>query len=208
LSRRKQRLWLLPVLVGLAILVTIASRAQDHDALRPPKGASVAIVVFEDLQCPDCARAAPLVEEAGRTYKIPVVRHDFPLPQHNWSHDAAIMARWFDTKSAKIGDEFRDQVFANQQSINSPEQFRAFAEKFAAEHKMSIPFAVDPQGKLAGLVDADKALGSRIGIQHTPTIYVVSNTRTGTPFVEVVDRSQLYSLIDEMKAGASQTASR
>jgi hypothetical protein len=37
---------------------------------------------------------------------------------------------------------------------------------------------------------------------------VVSNTHTGTPFVEVVDRSQLYSLIDEMKAGLSQSASR
>jgi protein-disulfide isomerase len=196
------------VLIGLAILVTIASRAQDQNALRPPKGASVAIVVFEDLQCPDCARAAPLVEEAGRTYKIPVVRHDFPLPQHNWSRDAAIMARWFDTKSVKIGNEFRDQVFANQQSITSPEQFKAFAEKFAAEKKMSIPFAIDPQGKLAAAVEADKALGTRIGIQHTPTIYVVSNSQAGTPFVEVVDRTQLYSLIDEMKAGASQTASR
>ncbi|MGH9548901.1 MAG: DsbA family protein [Terriglobales bacterium] len=41
-------------------------------------------MVFEDLQCPDCRRAAPLVEEAARTYKIPVVRHDFPLPMHNW----------------------------------------------------------------------------------------------------------------------------
>jgi protein-disulfide isomerase len=208
LSRRKQRLWLLPVLVGLAILVTIASKAQDQSALRPPKGASVAIIVFEDLQCPDCARAAPLVEEAGKTYKIPVVRHDFPLPQHNWSSGAAIMARWFDSKSAKIGNEFRAAVFANQESITTPEQFRAFAEKFATEKKMSIPFAIDPQGKLAAAVEADKALGTRIGIQHTPTIYVVSNTRTGTPFVEVVDRTQLYSLIDEMKAGASQTASR
>jgi protein-disulfide isomerase len=208
LSRKKQRLWLLPVLIALAILVTIASRAQDQSALRPPKGASVAIVVFEDLQCPDCARAAPLVEEAGRTYKIPVVRHDFPLPQHNWSKDAAIMARWFDTKSPKLGNEFRDRVFAEQATITTPEQFKAFAEKFAAEKKMTIPFAVDPQGKLTALVDADKALGTRIGIQHTPTIYVVSNTRTGTPFVEVVDRTQLYSLIDEMKAGASPAASR
>src|SRR5436305_10659453 len=129
---------------GLLILCTLLTAAlaiaQDvHPALRPPKGASVAIVVFEDLECPDCARAAPLVEEAGRTYKIPVVRHDFPLPQHKWSRDAAIMARWFDTKSVKIGNEFRDQVFANQQSITSPEQFKAFAEKFAAEKKMSIP---------------------------------------------------------------------
>jgi hypothetical protein len=35
-------------------------------------------------------------------------------------------------------------------------------------------------------------------LQHTPTLYVVSNKRSGKPFVEVVDRSQLYALIDEM----------
>lgn len=198
--KKKQRLWLLAVLFVLAIVGAIASRAQDQSALKPPKGASIAIVVFEDLQCPDCARAAPLVEEAGRTYKIPVVRHDFPLPQHNWSKDGAIIARWFDTKSTKTGNEFRDRVFAAQQTITSPEQLRSFAEKFAEEKKLKLPFVVDPQGKLGAMVDADKALGTRIGIQHTPTIYVVSNKKTGTPFVEVVDRSQLFELIDSMKA--------
>ena len=61
------------------LLVASLASAQNVDpALRPPKGAQVALVVFEDLQCPDCRRAAPLVAEAGRTYKIPVVRHDFP----------------------------------------------------------------------------------------------------------------------------------
>lgn len=207
-TRRKQRRWLLPILVALAILVTIASRAQDHNVLRPPKGSDLAIVVFEDLQCPDCARAAPLLEEASRTYKIPVVHHDFPLPQHNWSRDAAILARWFDQKSPKTGDEFRARVFAAQQQITSPESLRAFADKFAAEKKLKLPFVVDPQGRLASLVDADKAVGTRIGISHTPTIYVVSNKKSGTPFVEVVDRSQLFQLIDSMKAEAGSGASR
>jgi len=36
-------------------------------------------------------------------------------------------------------------------------------------------------------------------LQHTPTLYVVSNKRSGTPFVEVVDRSQLFQLIDTMR---------
>src|SRR3979409_786252 len=100
----------------VALLVSVAascSLAQDavNPALRPPKGATVAIVVFEDLQCPDCRRAAPLVEEASRTYKIPVVRHDFPLPFHTWSYDAAVLARYFDTHSKALGNEFRDYIF-------------------------------------------------------------------------------------------------
>jgi len=155
-------------------------------------------VIFEDLECPDCARAAPLLEEASKTYNIPVVRHDFPLAFHKWSFEAAVLARYFDTHSKKIGNEFRDQCFAHQLEINK-DNLHAFAEKFAAEHKISLPFVVDPQGKLAAQVTADRDLGSSLKLEHTPTIYVVSNKTHGKPFVEVVDRSQLYALIDTMK---------
>jgi protein-disulfide isomerase len=188
---------LLPVLL-LPCLVSAAQENPAPEALRPPKGAQVALVVFEDLQCPDCRRAAPLVAQAGHTYNIPVVRHDFPLPFHNWSYDAAVLARYFDTHSKSLGNEFRDSVFEHQLEI-TPDNLRGFAEKFAKEHKVELPFVVDPNGKLAALVNADKELGKNIGINHTPTIYVVSNKRAGKPFVEVVDRSQLFALIDSMK---------
>jgi protein-disulfide isomerase len=187
---------LLPLL--LLISLTAAFAEDVPEALRPPKGAQVALVVFEDLQCPDCRRAAPLVAQAGQTYKIPVIRHDFPLPMHNWSFQAAVLARYFDTHSKALGNAFRDSVFEHQLEI-TPDNLRAFAEKFAAEHKIDLPFVVDPTGKLAALVIADRELGKSLNIQHTPTIYVVSNKRTGKPFVEVVDRSQLYALIDSMK---------
>ena len=188
-------------LLGLAVLLlALSSTAQDTPAtvLKPPKGAQVAIVIFEDLECPDCARAAPLLEEASKTYNIPVVRHDFPLAFHKWSFDAAVLARYFDSHSKKIGNEFRDQCFAHQLEITK-DNLHAFAEKFAAEHKISLPFVVDPQGKLASQVTADRDLGNTLHLEHTPTIYVVSNKTHGKPFVEVVDRSQLYALIDTMK---------
>ena len=189
----------LGLLVLCVLLTTAVAVAQDvHPALRPPKGASVAIVIFEDLECPDCARAAPLLEEAARTYKIPVVRHDFPLPMHPWAYDAAILARYFDTHSKAIGNEFRDTVFKHQLEITK-ETLRPFAEKFAAAHKIDLPFVVDPDGKFAKLIEADRAAGNQLNLQHTPTLYVVSNKHTGTPFVEVVDRNQLFQLIDTMK---------
>jgi len=191
---KKSGLLVLCVLFTVAVVV-----AQDvNPALRPPKGASVAIVIFEDLECPDCARAAPLLEEAARTYKIPVVRHDFPLPMHPWAYDGAILARYFDTHSKSIGNEFRDTVFKHQIEITK-ETLRPFAEKFAAAHKIDLPFVVDPDGKFAKLIEADRAAGNQLNLQHTPTLYVVSNKHTGTPFVEVVDRNQLFQLIDTMK---------
>jgi protein-disulfide isomerase len=173
---------------------------KDPAALRPPAGARVAIVEFEDMECPDCARANPLLKEAAATYKIPWVRHDFPLPFHAWSFNAAVNARWFDLKSKAIGDEYRDTVFANQPSITSPEVLRDFTNKFAQTKGIALPFAIDPQGKLAADVKADYALGQRIGIEHTPTIWVVTASSKGAPFVEVVDRTKLYQLIDQALA--------
>ena len=86
--------------------------------LHPPLGARVAIVEFEDLECPDCARANPVIKEAVEKYHVPWVRHDFPLPFHTWSFEAAVDARWFDsksdTKSKRLGSEFRDALFAKR----------------------------------------------------------------------------------------------
>ncbi|MGA2357902.1 MAG: thioredoxin domain-containing protein [Terriglobales bacterium] len=191
---------LLPSLVlACLVLLCLPAFAQDvPEALRPPKGAQVAIVVFEDLQCPQCGRTAPLLVQASRTYKIPLVQHDFPLPAHNWSFDAAVLARYFDTHSKEVGNAFRDTVFAHQLEIN-PQNLRGFAAKFAADNKIALPFVVDPEGKLAGLVRADKDLGVSLHIVHTPTIWVVSSKRTGKPYVEVTDTSQLYAMIDAIK---------
>src|ERR1700761_4466555 len=96
-----------------------ATTVHDATALKPPAGSHVAIVEFEDMECPDCARANPLLKDAAAQYHIPWVRHDFPLPFRAWSFDAAVYARWFDTKSKKIGDDFRDAVFANQMLIDA-----------------------------------------------------------------------------------------
>ena len=177
-----------------------APGTQVHDpaALKPPAGARVAIVEFEDMECPDCSRANPLLRDAAANYKIPWVRHDFPLPFHPWSFQAAVNARWFDTRSKKMGDDYRDAVFAAQTSLGEdPNLLRQFTEKFAKDHNIALPFAIDPQGKLQAEVKADYALGQRIGIEHTPTIWVVTANSKGAPFVEVVDRSKLYQLIDQ-----------
>jgi len=209
---------LLLILALAALLGSAAAHAQfaappagthvlDASVLKPPAGARVAIVEFEDMECPDCGRANPLLKEAATKYKIPWVRHDFPLPMHSWSFNAALNARWFDSaKSKAVGDEYRDEVFANQASIYNPDQLRQFTEKFAQSHGVALPFAMDPQGKLAADVKADYALGQRVGIEHTPTIWVVTANSKGAPFVEVVDRSKLYQLIDQALADTASAA--
>jgi protein-disulfide isomerase len=182
----------------LTLFIALPALAQGPSVLRPPKGSQLAIVVFEDLQCPMCRQTSPVVEQAAKTYKIPLVRYDFPLPMHNWSFDAAVMARYFDKQSKELGDSFRDYIFQHQTEI-FPANLRGFAERFAAEHKTSLPFVVDPQGTLAAAVKADRDLGQRVGIQHTPTVYLVS-TNPSKPFLEVQKpRDELFQAIDAMK---------
>jgi protein-disulfide isomerase len=183
----------------LLVVVAGACAAQDtvDSVFRPPKGSQVAIVVFEDLECPMCRRTAPLVKEASKAYKIPVVRHDFPLPMHPWSYQAAVFARYFDTHSKELGNQFRDYVFDNQLEINL-QNLRSYAEKFGTAHKVDLPFVIDPNGKLAAQVNADRDLGKAIKLDHTPTVYIVSSRNPSHPYVEVKDNNQLYSTIDAM----------
>jgi protein-disulfide isomerase len=194
-----------PVRIGLLLLVLSASvsmQAQtpgQMNILKPPAGAKVALVEFADLECPDCSRAAPLIEEASKAYNIPVVVYDFPLPQHAWSFEAAVIAHYLKTKSTPknpLETKYRLFMYQNQPAI-TPRNLRQYVDQFAKENNVAIPFVVDPQGKFAAAVRKDKDKGIAVGIQHTPTLYVVTAKTSGTPFVEVVDRRNLFDMIDQ-----------
>lgn len=181
----------------------------DSAVIRPPNGARVAIVEFADLECPMCALENPVLIKAAEQYHVPWIRHDFPLHQHVWSFQAAVNARWFDTTSSKIGNEYRDLVFANQNNIASLDDLRQFTSKFAADRHITLPFVMDPQKKLAAEVTADYDLGMRLGVHETPTIWIVTNLNTGSglPYIHVENPSNLYTDLDEAEsATANETA--
>ena len=199
--------WVLITLFALG--VSAPAFAADASVLKPPRGAAVAIVMFEDLQCSDCSKADPVVWETAGAHKIPVVLHDFPLPMHNWAFDAAVWGRYFDKTSADVGNEFRKFIYANQIQITR-ENLPQWAQKFAAQNKTAVPTDKDPDGKLADLVKADYLLGQRIGVEHTPTIWVVSNSGVSEPLVEDVRvREKLGKMIEDMLSRAQPvTAAR
>jgi len=186
--------------------LSAAAFAADASLLKPPPGAKVAIVMFEDLQCPDCSRAYPMVVEAANAHKIPVVLHDFPLPMHNWAFESAIWARFFDKTSVDLGNAFRKFIYANQIQVTR-DNLLQWVQKFGDENKTAIPFAKDPDGKLKELVQADYSLGQRIGVEHTPTIWVVGNGGVSQPLVEEVkDRNKLGQMIEDMLSKAQPAA--
>src|SRR5215831_20725327 len=108
-----------PLLKHFAVVLTVflsasAGFAADGSQLKPPAGAKVAVVVFEDLECPSCAKAYPQIWQTARVHHIPVMLHDFPLSKHPWSFEAALDARFLDTRSQKLGNDFRGYIYLNQ----------------------------------------------------------------------------------------------
>lgn len=202
-------------LAAIALLLTLPAAAQlavpagqgdplkDTAPIKPPVGAKVAIYEFEDLECPACARAFPLVHAAVDHYKIPLVRHDFPLRMHIWSLDAAINARYIQDKiSPQAAEEYRRAVFANQTAISSKEDLQAFTQKYFQSHGRVMPFVVDPTGQFAKEVNDDYELGVRIGLIHTPSIFVV----TPKQWIQIVDINQLYQTLDSVIAQVGGTS--
>jgi protein-disulfide isomerase len=172
--------------------------------LKPPPHAKVAIIEFEDLECPLCAYTAPIVRSAMEHYKIPRVHHDFIIPSHTWSRNAAIDARYLEDRvSPKIAEDYRQDVFAHQQSIASKDDLAQFTTRWFQAHGQQMPFVLDPSGKCAAEVEADCTLGARLGVLHTPTIVVVTSRR----WIEVTDPNQLYAAIDMAENDANAAVS-
>jgi protein-disulfide isomerase len=162
------------------------------------------MIEFADMECPVCGSENPTMKAAAAKYKIPWLRLDFPLPYHAWSFEAAVNAHWFDTKGKALGDEYRDEVFANQASIYNPSALKQFTARFATSHHIALPFALDPQGKFAAMVKSDQAAGQRVGIDHTPTVFIVTSSSKGAPYIEVLHPNQdLYRIIDQAIADTS-----
>jgi protein-disulfide isomerase len=196
------------VVAGLIVsLAGVGARAQtsvppnqvshfaDTSMLKPPAGAKVAIIEWEDLECPYCAQAFPFVHAASSHYKIPLVRYDFHIPGHMWSHEGALYARYLEDKvSPELATEYRRELFASQEKIANKDDLNRFTKDFFAAHGRQLPFVLDPTGQLEREVNEGDVLGLRLNQRmYTPTIIVV----TPKAWIEVKDVGDLYKAIDE-----------
>src|ERR1700731_4859221 len=109
-----------PAGAQMAMPANGATAFKDTSAFKPPSDAKVAIIEFEDLECPLCAQVSPMVRQAMSHYHVPLVHHDFIIPGHAWSRSGAIYARYLEDKvSPQVAEDFRRDVFASQRLIAS-----------------------------------------------------------------------------------------
>ena len=149
---------------------------RDTSILRPPAGSKIAILVFEDLGCPACARAHPFELDAAKQTHVTLVRRDFPLEAHIWTFQGAVLARYIQDKiSPQLADQFRTDIFASQSLISNKDDLYQFTSGWLQRHGRKMPSQVDPDGTLTKEVNADLEIGKRLNVGFTPTVVVVTN---------------------------------
>jgi protein-disulfide isomerase len=185
----------LPVLMALS-----AEAAQQHLIEGAPQS-PVRVVIYEDLQCPDCADFRKMMDEqllpkyAG---SVTFEHRDFPLAKHAWARKAAIAARFFEEQKPQLGLAYRRYSMANLRQI-TPGNFNERLAQFAKDHGIDSAAAVAAldDKRLADLVESDYQEGVARGIAKTPTALV-----NGQPFIEHFTFEEISKTIESELAAA------
>jgi protein-disulfide isomerase len=143
----------------------------DGLPFKGPKDAKVTIAVFSDFQCPYCARMSRLLDDAWRPRKdrIKLVMVPFPLSFHPWARPAATAAQVAWEQGANTFWALHDALFAEQRSLS-----QAGIEELAQRAGVDSAKLQQAQRsrKYDALFDATTAMGTRVGVEGTPTVYI------------------------------------
>lgn len=157
----------------------------------PSKGGTskaMELVEFSDFECPHCKDAQPIVAKLMADYpSAHFVYQDFPLSQ---IHTEALKASTHGYCVAKAGGsdaffKFSDTLFANQAGLTpttSDDTLKDAETKAGQDPAKIAACAAAPAAKEA--IDASRALGERVGVNQTPTIFVNGRALplTGIPY--------------------------
>ena len=141
----------------------------NNSATKGPEKAPVTITVFDDFQCPYCARLLPTLENVVNAYptQVRLVFKHFPLSMHKFARQAAIASI-----AARNQGKFwplHDQLFANYNKLNDG-LIRELAESVGLDMARFDKDVENPS--LAQEVAADIKLGTDSGVRGTPSVYV------------------------------------
>ncbi len=166
---------------------------------RPTRGASdakVKVVVYDDFECPFCAKGyLTLFHEVFPEYKdkVLVTFRDFPLYEiHPWAIHAAVDANCLGAQSNDAYWAFSDYVHENQSQISRgdkpslPETMAALdrsAQDYGQQYKLDLPrleACVKTQDETA-VRDSLKYGEQSLGVEATPTLFVNGAKLDGAP---------------------------
>ena len=141
---------------------------------RGPQAAAVTIVEFGDLQCPACKAAQPTIEAlVAAEPQARFVFQNFPLEMHNWAAKGAAYADCVGRASTDAFWKFVSKTYETQSDItaeNADEKLTALADGAGVKGSEIAACAAKPETKAN--VDASIALGKKVDVSGTPTLYI------------------------------------
>ncbi len=159
----------------------------------PAKGsakAPVTIVEFSDMQCPHCAKAAPMIDQLlALEPEAHFVFQNFPLPLHNWAEKAADYVDCVGRAGNDAVWKFIQKTFEEQTNItesNADEKLKAIATASGANADEIAACAAKPDTKAR--VEASIALGKSLGVNSTPTVFINGRNLPGAAPVDLLKK--------------------
>jgi protein-disulfide isomerase len=186
----------LPALcAGLTLLAAASAARAQEPIVEGKKSSPVRVVIWEDLQCSDCAVFRDMLDKQllpKYKDKVAFEHHDFPLAKHAWARRASIAARFFANQNQEAAIEFRRWIMRNQKLI-TPENFNQKLAEFAAKRGIEPGKAVASleDDNLKEAVEKEFQSGVARGIAKTPTVIV-----NGQPFIETFAAADLIKAIE------------
>ncbi|WP_158853923.1 MULTISPECIES: DsbA family protein [unclassified Halorhabdus] len=165
----------------------------DGDRRTPIIGdldADITVRVFENYQCGHCARYSlnhfPAIrEEYIETGTIRYAMHDLPFSRDGWEASRraphAARAVWEDAGHTAFW-EYSQKLFANQDTLG-PETYARLAKQVGADPDDARSAAANRRYEAA--VSADVAFAEELGVDATPTAFVVDTVTDGYDFETV-----------------------
>jgi protein-disulfide isomerase len=168
--------------------------------IKGAKDALVTIVQFSDFQCPFCSRVEPTIDQVMKEYagKVRVAWRNLPLPFHNNAKPAAIAAMAAN-QQGKFW-QMHDILFKNQSALSADD-----LAKYAQEIGLNMGKfkAALEDKKIAADIEADSAMGGKIGARGTPAFFINGHFLSGAqPF------ERFKATIDEELKKAEELAKK
>jgi len=184
----------------VALLASVAGLPAQQPLVEGFAESKVRVLIYEDLQCPDCAAFRRMMDDKilpRYGTRVAFVHRDFPLAKHSWARRAAIAARYFGDHKPELGLAYRRQIMATIRET-TPDNFNIRLSQFARDNGLDpapVLAALD-DAHLAALVERDFQDGVARGVIHTPTVFV-----NGNPFIERFSFEDVSQALDDALAG-------
>jgi protein-disulfide isomerase len=196
--------------------------AEGRPARGGPATAPVLVVVFDDLECPFCARfhtsIFPAVTDRYKD-QVRVVYRDFPLDQHPWAMHAAVDVNCLATQSSTGYWNVVDYIHAHAGDIGTPpaaadgkapadktlelanQQLDKIMREQATSQKLDVTklnACIAAQDTTA--IEASKKLALTLNVDSTPSIFINGDKIDGA-----LPNEFIFKLIDQALVAEGKT---